>query len=309
MLDVAIVGAGPAGLTAAIYTARAGLSTMVFEPLLVGGQLTSIDELENYPGFPEGVNGFDMAMRMKEQAERFGAALATEEVTGISGQPSSGYVVETTSGRHDARTVILATGAKPRKLDVPGVLGLEGKGVSYCATCDGNLFRGQDVVVNGGGDTACADALYLANVCTTVHLVHRRDEFRAHQAYVDRIMRAENVKVHWHSVVSGVEETDGRLSGVQVRNVITDETSTIPAAALFVAIGSVPKTDWLADVVERDEAGYVQAGHDCHTSAPGIFVAGDVRTTLLRQVVTAAADGALAGEAAVAYLSGVEETQ
>lgn len=303
MLDVAIVGGGPAGLTAGIYAARAGMNTTIFESLTVGGQLTSIDDLENYPGFPNGINGFEIAMALRSQAERFGVHFIAEAVGKLEGNTSSGFSLITSSGHYDARSVIIATGAQPRKIDDPSLLHLEGRGVSYCATCDGNFFRDKDVVVAGGGDTACADALYLSNICKSVHIIHRRDELRAHHVYVDRVMRRSNIHIHWHHVYAGHGETDGVLSSVTIRNVITDEETLIPASALFVAIGTEPRTEWLDGFVACDEHGYVIAGADCATSVSGVYVAGDVRTTPLRQVVTAAADGALAAEAAVNFVA------
>lgn len=303
MIDVAIVGAGPAGLTAGIYAARAGMETVIFERLVVGGQLTSIDDLENYPGFPKGINGFDISMALREQAERFGVKFLSEQVIGLEGNASSGYALLTSAGSHDTRTVIIATGAKPRKIGDPGLDPLEGHGVSYCATCDGNFFRGQEVVVAGGGDTALADAIYLSNICTKVHIVHRRDDFRAHAAYVNRVMDRDNIIVHWHHVYDGFEEENDSLTAVKIRNVITNDVTVIPCAALFVAIGTEPETQWLDGIVDRDEHGYIIADADCHTSTSGIYVAGDVRTTPLRQVVTACADGALAAEAAVNFIT------
>lgn len=303
MLDVAIVGGGPAGLTAGIYAARAGMNTTLFESLTVGGQLTSIDDLENYPGFPQGINGFEIAMALRSQAERFGVHIVQEAVIKLEGNASSGFSVITASESYDTRTVIIATGAKPRKIDDPALLHLEGRGVSYCATCDGNFFRDKDVVIVGGGDTACADAIYLSNICNSVHIVHRRDELRAHRVYVDRVMRKDNIHIHWHHVYAGFGETNDMLSRVIIRNVITDEETVIPASALFVAIGTEPKTEWLNGFVACDEHGYIIAESDCATSVSGVYAAGDIRTTLLRQVVTAAADGALAAEAAVNFVA------
>lgn len=302
MIDVAIIGAGPAGLSAAIYAARAGLDTVVFEELTVGGQLTSIDTLENYPGFSEGVNGFDIAFSMSEQARRFGARVLSEKVLSIvSGD--EGFTLSTSASAHEARSVIVATGAKPRKLPNVDTQSLEGRGVSYCATCDGNFFAGRDVVVVGGGDTACADCLYLSRICSQVHLVHRRDTLRAHYWYAQKVASLPNVTIHWNSVPVALTDEGGRLASVSVEDVFTHEREDISCAGLFVAIGSTPDTDWLSGIVERDERGYVVASDDTETSTPGIFVAGDVRTTLLRQVVTATSDGAIAAEAAAKFLA------
>ena len=311
MIDVAIVGSGPAGLSAAIYTARAGFSTVVFEELGVGGQLTSISLLENYPGFPEGVNGFDFAFSLKEQAEKFGVSIVYEKVEGLTLVSSEecteatqkAYSLKTPTNNYIARSVFIATGAKPKKLPDIDVSSLEGRGVSYCATCDGNFFAGKEVVVVGGGDTAAADALYLSRIASRVHLVHRRDELRANHWYQERVLKDDNIVVHWNCVVTGVEKTADGLSGVVLKDVLSSETSLLSCDGLFVAIGSQPTTEWLEGVIERDEQGYLVTDSECETSLPGVYAIGDVRQTPLRQVLTAAADGAIAAEAAVKFLA------
>ena len=252
MIDIAIIGAGPAGLTAAIYAARAGMQTAVFEPLLVGGQLTSIDLLENYPGFPDGVNGYEIALALKAQAERFGATIIAEEVVKIAGQPSSGYVVETNAGTHDARTVILATGAKPRKLPLPGVLELEGRGVSYCATCDGNFFRGKTVMVVGGGNTAAADAIYLSRLASRVILVHRRNTLRATPVYHRQLAELENVEFVWNATVRALHGEDGKLAAAQIEHLADGSLETVPVDGVFVAVGTQPNTELLAGALPLD---------------------------------------------------------
>ena len=302
MVDVAIVGSGPAGLTAGIYAARAGLSVSIYEGLLVGGQLTSIDQLENYPGFAQGVNGFDIALEMRSQAERFGAAIVSDMITSIE-KTDSDFVLGGSSQSYQAKTVIIATGAKPRRFSHLDLGDLEGRGVSYCATCDGNFFRGSDVCIVGGGDTACADAIYLSRICTTVHLVHRRDKLRAHHWYAQKVASLPNVEIHWNSILRDVKKEDGSLSGVVIEDVTNHLSNEIACRGLFVAIGTNPDTEWLSSLVDCDDAGYIIADEGGKTNVEGLFVAGDVRSTPLRQVVTATADGALAAEACVKYLA------
>ncbi len=303
--DVAIVGAGPAGMTAALYTARAGFRTVVLEELIPGGQLTSIDELENYPGFGGGVNGYEIAVSMQHQAERFGVEFLSEQVVSLVHYDDRNiFELQTNADYLYARSVIIATGAKPLQLPQLEGLNLEGKGLSFCATCDGNFYRGKDVMIVGGGDTALAECIYLSRICHKVYMVHRREDFRAHFWYVEKVRHLPNVEIYWNSEVQNVIMSDeDRIEAVTIRDTKTPEEHTIAVAGLFVAIGSKPETEWLKDTVVLDENGYVKAHADCHTSLKGVYVAGDVRTTPLRQVVTATADGALAAEAAVAYLS------
>ncbi|MDO4502089.1 MAG: thioredoxin-disulfide reductase [Coriobacteriia bacterium] len=299
--DIAVVGAGPAGLTAGIYAARAGMSACLFDSVGYGGQLAQTDWVENYPGFPEGANGFDLADNMKQQADRFGVQEIDCPVTAVE-RLAEGFRVVTECGEHTARAVVVATGARPRKLDVSGLLELEGRGVSYCATCDGNFFRGRDVVVVGGGDTAVADVLYLAQICRKVYLVHRRDQLRAAASYLERLNALDNVELVWNSAVAQVGQEGGSLASVTVAHVATGEKRTIPASGLFVAVGTVPNAEFLQGFAPLDEGGYVVAGEDGVTSVPGLFAAGDVRTKVLRQVVTAVSDGANAAQSAVEYL-------
>lgn len=305
MIDVAIVGAGPAGLAAGIYAARAGLSTTVFEALMPGGQLASIDRLENYPGFPEGVAGFEIASALQRQAERFGARIVYEQAEGLEVPKEQGgaFTLRTSAGAHEAKSVVVATGANPRPLPLEGAEALVGRGVSYCATCDGNFFRDKDVAVVGGGDTACADAVYLSRVARSVHLVHRRDALRASPWYAARLEGLENLAIHWNRVVTAIDAPEGSVAGVELVDVATGAREALAVQGLFVAIGTDPASAWLPDAVARDEAGYVVAHDGVKTSVSGVFVAGDVRTSPLRQVVTAAADGALAAEAAAKYVA------
>lgn len=301
-IDIAVIGGGPAGLTAALYGARAGWQVVVFEQMIAGGQLGNTARIDNYPGFPEGTDGFQLAFDMDAQAKRFGAKTVSSQVLSVD---VSGPVktVTTADGTYHARTVILATGASARTMQVPGEAELQGRGVSYCATCDGNLFRGRDVIVYGGANTAVEDSLYLAKICTSVTIVYRRDRVRATAIYTDAAEQTDNISFCYRSVIESIVERDGKVAGAIIRNVDTGETKTIPADAVFVAIGSVPNSTAFADQVDCDAKGYVKAGEDCLTSVPGVFVAGDLRTKPLRQVVTAVGDGAVAAEAAAAFLT------
>lgn len=302
MIDVAIVGAGPAGLTAAIYAARSGCKTVVFEEKVVGGQLTSIDELENYPGFPEGIHGYEIAAYLQQQATRFGAEIRYEKVESFT-KDAEGFTLTTARGQEQAKTIIIASGARPARVASPDLSSLEGKGVSFCATCDGNFFANKACAIIGGGDTACADALYLSRISTEVHVVHRRDKLRANHWYEETLTKLPNVHFHWNSVLVDAQETDGKLSGITIENTETNEQTTLSVAGLFIAIGARPQSEWISGSVDMTERGYVVSGENCHTSVPGVFVAGDVRTTPLAQVITAASDGAIAAEAAVKFLS------
>ncbi len=300
--DVAVVGSGPAGMTAALYAARAGLSTALLERMSPGGQLAETEKIENYPGFPEGVGGFDLAFSMKQQADRFGVEPVDEEVTAVDfgARP---FVLTTPYRTLAARSVIVASGARPRKMDLPNNAELEGRGISYCATCDGNFFRGKRVVVVGGGNTAAADAIYLSRICESVTVVYRRDTLRATHVYHAMLEGVENVHFEWNSLVEEAYSQDGKLSGVRVRNVQTGEEKDLPCEGMFVAIGTIPNTEFLAGALALDEHGYIVAGEDGRTSVAGVFAAGDVRTKALRQVATAVGDGAVAAEEAAEYVA------
>lgn len=300
--DVAVIGAGPAGMTAALYAARAGLSTALVERLSPGGQMAETELIENYPGFPAGVNGVDLAFSMKEQADRFGVESVFEEVTAVDFSKSP-YALATPYGTVEAKAVVVATGARPRKMDLPNNETLEGRGISYCATCDGSFFRGKKVVVVGGGDTAAADAVYLSRICEEVTIVYRRDTLRATRVYHEMLAGLDNVRFEWDSVVSAAHEAEGRLSGVTVRNVKTAEEKELACEGMFVAIGTVPNTEFLAGALALDDHGYVVADERGATSVPGVFAAGDVRVKELRQVSTAVGDGANAAEAAAAFVA------
>lgn len=300
IFDLMIIGGGPAGYTAALYGARAGLTVGLMEKLAPGGQMGTTDMVDNYPGFPEGINGFELAMKMKAGAERFGARTISAEVTGLE---LSGDIktLQTPKEVYKARTVILATGAQPRELGLPRERELRGKGVSYCATCDGMFYRGKTVAVVGGGNTAVADALYLSRLCEKVYVIHRRDKLRAPQIQQQNLEMAGNVEFVWDSIVKELRFEE-RLTGLVTEDKNTGECRELSCAGVFIAVGQVPETELFKGQVQLDEAGYVSAGEDCRTNIPGVFAAGDLRAKPLRKIVTAAADGAVAATAAQEYL-------
>ena len=299
--DVIVIGGGPGGYTAALYCARAGLHTVILEKMMPGGQMALTEQIDNYPGFDQGVDGFTLGQQMKNGAERFGAETRTVDVLSVK---LEGEIkeVETTDGIVSGRVVILATGAATRELGLPGEKELVGRGVSYCATCDGMFFRGKTVVVVGGGNSAAADAMVLSRVCEKVILVHRRDTLRATKVYHKPLMEAKNVAFRWNSTVTELLQ-EGRLTGVKVKNTITGEETVVPCDGLFVSIGRAPASELVKGVLELDEAGYVMADESTRTSIPGVFAVGDVRTKVLRQIITAAADGAVASHYADEYLA------
>ncbi|WP_302122349.1 thioredoxin-disulfide reductase [Acidaminococcus fermentans] len=298
--DILIIGGGPAGYTAALYGARSGFATAVLEKLSPGGQMATTSDVENYPGFPGVVDGFELGERMQEGAENAGAETFFAEVSKVD-LLADPKVVETSEGTFLGRTVILATGAHPRKLGIPQEEALVNRGVAYCATCDGNFYKDKVVVVNGGGNTAVGDALYLAKLASKVYLVHRRDTLRATPIYLQRLKDA-GVEIIWNSVVSGLQ-ADKKLTGVELTDVKTGEKRVLPADGLFVAIGQLPESSLAAGQVATDKAGYILAGEDTKTSVPGVFAVGDVRTKAVRQIITAAADGAVAIHYAEEYLN------
>ena len=297
--DMLIVGGGPGGYTAALYAARAGLDAVVLEKLSAGGQMALTEQIDNYPGFANGISGHDLAADMKKQAERFGAQTVNAQVTrmDLSANPK---VIETSEGAFLGKTVVIATGANPRKLGVPEEDALVGRGVAYCASCDGMFFKDKDVVVIGGGDSAVTEALQLSRIARSVTIIHRRDTLRATKVYHDQLMKIENVRFAWNSVVEKIAHDD-KVTGVHLRNVKTGEERLLPCEGVFVAIGREPVNALFRDQLTL-EGGYIQAGESTETSIPGVFAVGDIRTKALRQVVTAVADGAMAVHAAEGYL-------
>ena len=299
--DMVIIGGGPGGYTAALYAARAGLKVVVLEKLSAGGQMALTSQIDNYPGFPDGVDGFSLAENMQQGAERFGAETELAEVTklDLNADPK---VIETSEGTFCGRTVVISTGASPRNLGLPEEQGLIGRGVNYCAACDGMMYRGKTVVVVGGGNTAAADAMLLSRICRKVIVVHRRDALRATKIYHQPLMEAPNVEFWWNSTVSRLN-SGGRLTGVTVRDVHTGEESDISCDGIFVSIGRKPATELVKDQLVLDEGGYIMADETTRTNIPGVFAVGDVRAKALRQVVTAVADGANAVHFAEEYLA------
>jgi thioredoxin reductase (NADPH) len=297
--DIVIIGAGPAGLSAAVYARRAGLSVAVLEQNIYGGQIVNTPEVENYPGTGK-TTGVELAMALYNQAAETGADIILEGVTEVRLQQEPKVVV-TTGGEYEAGAVIIANGAKRRLLGCPGEDTFSGRGVSYCATCDGAFFRGMEVSIVGGGNTALEDALFLANNCSKVYLIHRRDQFRGSKILVDAVVAKQNIEILYDSTVEEVTGSS-KVEAIRVRNKISGEEKTLPVSALFVAVGLAPENSLFAGQVELSEAGYVVAGEDCCTSCNGVFVAGDTRTKELRQIVTTAADGAVAATAAARWL-------
>lgn len=289
--DLAIIGSGPAGLTSAIYAQRALLKTIVIEKNpMSGGQILNTYEVDNYPGLPM-INGFDLGIKMREHADKLGTEFLTASVKKVEKTENGFTVLFDGKEPIEAKTVIIATGAEHVTLGVSGEEELKGMGVSYCATCDGAFFRGKTVAVVGGGDVALEDAIFLARGCEKVYVIHRRDEFRGAKILQQQLLSLPNVEVIWDSVVEKIEG-EGVVNNIKVRNVKTEEQSELPVQGVFVAVGNRPDTDMVKDIVDRDEKGYIIGDETGTTSTAGLFVAGDVRTKALRQVVTAASDGA-----------------
>lgn len=300
MYDVIVIGGGPGGYAAALYAARANLSTLVLEKFSPGGQMATTDIVENYPGFSEGINGFELGMQMKAGAERFGVKTKLAEVKSVElyAQPKRVY---TSKEVLEAKTVIMATGAFPRELGLPNESMLRGRGVSYCATCDGMFYRGKTVVIVGGGNTAVADAIFLAKICKKVYLVHRRDELRASKTYMDVLEKTENIELVWSSEVVEIQ-AEQFVTGVKIKSRKDDTVREVACDGIFVAIGNIPNTELLKGQVELDNVGYVLADETTRTNIPGVFAVGDMRQKPLRQIVTAVADGAVASKFAEEYI-------
>lgn len=299
--DMIIIGGGPAGYTAALYAARAGLDAVLLERLSAGGQMALTGDIDNYPGFEDGVDGFTLGMKMQQGAERFGAKTEYAEVTGVDFSEKI-KKVHATSGSFLGKTVVISTGANPRELGIDSERELIGKGVHYCAHCDGRFYKDKTVVVVGGGNSAAADALYLSRLAKKVYLIHRRDTLRATKIYHEPLLKAENVEFVWNSTVQEFI-TDGRVTGIKVRNVKTGATTTFDCNGVFVSIGRIPATEIFKETVKLDENGYIVADESTRTSAEGVYAVGDVRTKALRQVVTAVSDGAVAVHYAEEYLA------
>lgn len=299
--DMVIIGGGPAGYTAALYAARAGLDTVLIEKTSAGGQMALTDIIDNYPGFDEGIDGFTLGMKMQQGAERFGAVTEYAEVTKVD---FSGVIKEiiTASGIIKAKTAVVASGADPRKLGLSNEQELLGKGVHYCAHCDGRFYKDKTVAVIGGGNSAVSDALYLSKLSKKVYLVHRRDALRATKLYHKALLEAENIEVLWNSTVEELI-AEKRVSGIRLKSTVDGKVSEISCDGVFVSIGRSPVTDFLGGELDCDKNGYIIADETTRTNRAGVFAVGDVRTKALRQVVTAAADGAVAVHFAEEYLA------
>lgn len=300
MTDIIIIGAGAAGLTASIYALRSGLSVTVFEKNIYGGQIAITNEIENYPAI-EVISGADFANAIYNQAVKLGADVKFEEIQSVS---LSGKIksVTTSGGSYEAKSIIIANGVSRRKLGCKGEDELVGRGVSYCATCDGAFFRNQEVAIVGGGNTALTDALYLANLCSRVLLIHRRDTFRADKVLVDAILSKQNIDILYDSTVTQIKG-ENRVSSIETQNKKTGESKEHPVSAVFIAIGLEPHNELFQNILSLDKGGYIISDENCLTGIDGIYVAGDCRTKELRQIITAAADGAVAAHQATTYIT------
>jgi thioredoxin reductase (NADPH) len=299
--DTVIIGGGPAGYTAALYAARAGLDTLVIEKFSAGGQMTQTNQIDNYPGFYEGIDGFTLGENMKNGAERFGAQTTRAEVLSVD-LISTPKTVTTDSGIFESKTVIIATGAEHKHLGIDHESELIGRGVGYCAACDGMMYRKKTVAVVGGGNSAVSDALLLSRICEKVYVIHRRDTLRASKVYHEPLLGAENVEFIWNSEVTSLQ-SGMKLNGVEYRNLISGEISHLEIDGLFISIGRDPVSSIFVDQLDLDERGYVIADETTKTSVEGVFAAGDIRTKPFRQIVTAAADGAVAAHFADEYIA------
>lgn len=301
MKDLIIIGSGPAGLSAAVYGKRAGMDLLVMEKApMSGGQVLNTYEVDNYLGMP-GINGFDMGMEFRAHADKLEVEFMDAEVTSLETAADASVVVHTTEGEFETKTIILATGADHAHLNVPGEEAFSGRGVSYCATCDGAFYRGKTVAVVGGGDVALEDAVYLSRFCEKVYLIHRRDELRGARILQEELMSKDNVEILYSHIVLEIQG-ENKVNNVRLKDVKTEEEKDLALDGIFVAVGIIPNTELVKDLVVM-EGGYVVAGEDCVTSVPGIFVAGDARKKPLRQIITAVADGANAVTSISAYLT------
>jgi thioredoxin reductase (NADPH) len=301
MYDLIIIGGGPAGLTAALYAARAGLKTAVFEKEVLGGKITTAPHVENYPAFVEGVNGFELGELMANQAQKYGAGINYDEVTALNLKEKI-KTIKLSDREVQAKAVILAMGSKNRKLEIEGEDQLIGKGISYCATCDGNFFRGQDVAIIGGANSAIMESLYLANIAKTVHVIYRRDNFRAEKIFTDRLQNTPNIISHLnHNIIKLI--SDDILKGAVIQNNKTMQTQELSISGLFVAIGHNPNTELVEGHIELDSKKYIITDEAMATNIQGVYAAGDIRANTFRQVITACADGARAAESVIEYLA------
>ncbi|BBF44376.1 thioredoxin reductase [Lachnospiraceae bacterium KM106-2] len=300
--DLIIVGSGPAGLSASIYARRAEISTLVIEKSpMSGGQIVNTYEVDNYPGIPE-ISGFDLAMKFRKHSDALGATFVEGDVVQFRVEDQNKYITLGNGDTYRCKAIIIATGAVSRHLNIPGEDRLSGMGVSYCATCDGAFFRNKIVAVVGGGDTALEDAIFLSRLCAKVYIIHRRHEFRAVKSLCSSVEKASNIEVMWNSKVKEIRGEE-QVESLLIQNIVTEENNILQINGLFIAIGTVPNSELYRDIVSVDNSGYIIAGEDCRTNVPGIFAAGDIRTKQLKQVITAAADGANAITSVERYFS------
>lgn len=303
--NVIIIGSGPAGLTSALYTARANLEPLLFTGNEIGGQVSITNEVENYPGFPEGLTGPEMIERFQKQAERFGSRIEYAEVTEVDFDVQP-FRIKSYDNEYEAKAIVIATGASPRKLGVSGEVDFTGRGVSYCATCDGFFFRDKDVIVVGGGDSALEEAVFLTKFASRVRVIHRRDELRAGFTLQERAKRNEKIEFVWDTVVTEING-DGAVESVQIKNVKTDEVSTLETEGVFIYIGHYPNSQLFKDKLEMDEHGYLITDRLTRTSVPGVFAAGEIADPVFRQVVTSAGEGCKAAIQGERYLAELED--
>jgi len=304
LYDVIIIGGGPAGLAAGLYCSRARLKTLLLEKAFAGGQIVNAERVDNYPGFPEGITGFDLVMLMQQQATKYGLEIVYAEVTGAENKDRYQKLVSTTDGSYESKALIIAGGAEHNHLGVPGEKEFTGRGVSYCATCDGAFYKDQVVAIVGGGDSAVVEAISLTKFASKVYLIHRRNQLRASKIVQEQAFANEKIDFIWDSVVESVMG-DAIISRLKLKNVKTQEQSVLEVAAIFVSIGVHPHTEYLKDVVFLDEEGYIVTNEKLETGAPGIFAAGDIRQSSVRQVIVAAGDGATAAIYADRYIAGL----
>ncbi len=302
--DLVIIGGGPAGLTAGIYASRARLNVLLLEKTAPGGQVLITDWIENYPGFPKGISGYDLVTKMAEQAKHFGLKLETSEVLSFD-LSEAVKKIELSDKTITTRSIIVATGASPRKLGVPGEDIFIGKGVSFCATCDGPFFKDNVVAAVGGGDTAVQDSIYLTKFAKKVYLIHRRDELRATKILQERAMANDKIEIVWDSVLTGIGGGLTNVEKITVKNLKTGEDKEIPVSGCFIWVGTFPNTSFLKDTLKVDQYGFIIADHNMETSVPGVYAIGDVRNTPLRQVVTAVGDAAIAAVSAEHYIENI----
>ena len=305
MEELIIIGSGPAGFTAGIYAGRAQLAPLLITGSAPGGQMALTSEIENYPGFPQGLSGQELTQLMQQQAERFGARVQMDEVTAVD-LSTHPFKVTAYGDEYEAKALVIATGTSPRKAGVPGEAEFTGRGVSYCATCDGFFFQDRQVVVVGGGDSALEEAIFLTKFATQVSVVHRRNRLRAEKVFQERAFRNEKIKFVWDTVVTEILG-DGKVTGVRLKNVKTEEESTLEADGVFIYVGTIPNTGFLKGQLELDERGYIATNRQGHTSVPGVFAAGDVQERVLKQVSTAVGSGAMAAMEAEKFMAELED--